>query len=437
MTRTDDTSISLGMAALVAHPPDAEVHLRGAWLRLARAACAGVALISLVMWLWGIPYRYAQYAAVCVATPCGDQQPTPAIARALHAAGLTLGAYSAYMGTVEALYALAFMAMAALIFWRRSDTVIGLLTTLLFTTQAVTQTDGNALASAVPLWRAPNSLVEPLSFIAMALFLYLFPDGRFTPRWTRIVAVVWVPLFLGSMVALPTNTFLILLFSFIVISLGAQVYRYRHQSSPVQRQQTKWVVSGVMIALLGSIAIVLAGNVFPIERFTGAWGTLASNTVLYALGTLIPISIGVSITRSHLWDLDTLINKALVYGLLSATLAALFAGLILGLETLAGRLVSQSGLQPLALVISTLAVVALVQPLRRRIQTAIDQRFYRSKYNASRTLETFGATLRSEVELGDLSAHLVTVVEETMQPERVSLWLRPAPGDATHDAAGR
>ena len=130
-------------------------------------------------------------------------------------------------------------------------------------------------------------------------------------------------------------------------------------------------------------------------------------------------------TRSRLWDIDAIINKALVYGLLTGLLAALYAGLIIGLESLAGLIAGQAAINPLVLVISTLVIYALFRPLRRRVQAIIDRRFYRRKYDAARTLAAFSATLRNEVDLATLSEHLVGVVEETMQPASVSLWLRP------------
>src|SRR5205807_8966614 len=134
--------------------------------------------------------------------------------------------------------------------------------------------------------------------------------------------------------------------------------------------------------------------------------------------------IAIAILRSQLYDIDTIINKALVYGLLTALLAAVYASLIIGLESLVG-LFSRQGAQPLVIVVSTLAIAALFQPLRHRLQQIIDRRFYRRKYDAARTLEAFSAALRNEVDLSQLREHLLNVVEQTMQPAHVSLWLRP------------
>ena len=148
----------------------------------------------------------------------------------------------------------------------------------------------------------------------------------------------------------------------------------------------------------------------------------------------ILLSLGMAILRYRLWDIDTIINKALVYGSLTGLLGALYAGLIIGLESLVGLLTGQET-QPVVLVVSTLVIAALFSPVRRRLQALIDRRFYRKKYDAEQTLVAFSATLRQEVDLEQIRGQLLAVVQETMQPAHVSLWLhqpkRP-PGDLVH-----
>jgi hypothetical protein len=138
---------------------------------------------------------------------------------------------------------------------------------------------------------------------------------------------------------------------------------------------------------------------------------------------LVPLSIGVAVLRSHLFDIDLLINRTLVYGSLTTVLVALYFGGIVLLQQLFMALTSEQS--TLAVVASTLLIAALFTPLRRRIQSFIDKRFYRRKYDARKTLEAFSAKLRNETDLNALSGDLVGVVRETMQPAHVSLWLRP------------
>jgi hypothetical protein len=151
---------------------------------------------------------------------------------------------------------------------------------------------------------------------------------------------------------------------------------------------------------------------------------LLSNFFPGLLYVSIPLSVGVAILRYRLWDIDTIINKALVYSLLTGLLGALYAGLIIGLEHLVALFGGTAAQNPVALVVSTLAIAALFTPARRRIQNFIDRRFYRRKYDAARTLAAFSATLRNEVDLEQLRAHLLAAVQETMEPAHMSLWLR-------------
>jgi hypothetical protein len=139
---------------------------------------------------------------------------------------------------------------------------------------------------------------------------------------------------------------------------------------------------------------------------------------------LIPLSIGFSILRYRLYDIDVLINRTLVYGTLTILLALIYFGFVIGFQTLVHLFPGQVAQSPIVIVASTLTIAALFQPLRHRIQIIIDRRFYRHKYDAARTVQAFSETLRNEVDLDDLSNQLGAVVQETMQPTHVSLWLR-------------
>jgi hypothetical protein len=297
---------------------------------------------------------------------------------------------------------------------------------------------------AIPLFDFSNGGIEPslavnalLRVVALMLFgvgeasavifFYLFPSGRFAPRWTRwgAVCVVTYYALVVFFPVLPSNaggpaSYLILLF--FISAVVAQVYRYRRVSTPVERQQTKWVVLGIATATAAFFFNIPLGALLPAAvKDSVILGNL--NPIFpYAL-LLIPVSIALAVSRTRLWDIDVLINRALVYGALTALLAATYAGLILGLEGLAGLAGGAASQGPVVLVVSTLAVAALFSPLRRRIQRLIDRRFYRAKYDTARTLERFAATLRQDVDLSGLRDDLLGAVEETMHPAHISLWL--------------
>ena len=217
MELSDSGRISPTMSIHLSHTSD--THLSGNWLLFARVAFLGVAFVALVIWVWGIPVRYVQLGTVCTTTICGDQQPTLSSLAQFHAAGISLSFYAAYISTIEVLFTLVFLLLSALIFWRKSETLIGLITALLLVTFGVTQTDADALAAAIPAWAIPVNLLTLLSFISLGLFLYLFPDGRFTPRWLRFVVLPVVFLFLISSAIFPPEIFFPLFLGFLVVSL--------------------------------------------------------------------------------------------------------------------------------------------------------------------------------------------------------------------------
>lgn len=408
----------------VSFDADPNTSLHGWWLTVARVGCLGIGLTAVIIWLWGVPLRYAQLGTVCSNVPCGDQQPTPASLAAFRAAGISLQFYSLFTGTVEVLFALVFLVLAATIFWRTSRSRIGLLTAAFLVTFGVTQTSADALAAAVPAWALPVNLLGSLSFVFLVLFLYLFPDGRFVPHWTRFVALAWIPIFLISSALMSPDNVVVPLFGFIAVSLGAQVYRFRRVSTPPQRQQTKWVVFGVLIGEIGSFVLIAAGNLLSLSSVFGTRFFFVGNTLIYACGALIPISIAFAIQRYRLYGIDTIINRTLVYGSLSAILAAIYFGTVVALQQVVRLVSGRAEQNVLVIVISTLLIAALFQPLRRGLQRGIDRRFFRAKYDAARTLATFGTALRQDVDLAELREHLVAVVEETLQPSHVSLWLR-------------
>jgi hypothetical protein len=211
------------------------------------------------------------------------------------------------------------------------------------------------------------------------------------------------------------------------VGIGSQAYRFRHVSGPMERQQMKWVAVGFAAVTLG--IILNATLLYTASEAAGLTRLLyhlsrTPLTVLCLLG--MPVSLAFSILRYRLWDIDLIIRRTLIYTSLTATLALVFLSCVVFLQTLVGGLAGER--QPeLVTVLSTLAIATLFFPLRRRVQNIIDRRFFRQKYDAARMLAGFAAATRDEVDLDSLSAQLVDAVDDAMQPERVSLWLRPNP----------
>jgi hypothetical protein len=401
-------------------------------VRFFRAAWVVLAVIVLGLDAAGIPYVYAQYETLCTrdAEVCfEDSLLTPEGARELGEVGLSPAFYAAYQGVgAETVFTLVCFAVAAVIFSRRSDDRMALFASfvlLLFGGAGAAGTM-RALAEVYPAFWFPVTLLDYVSQVCFGVFFYLFPDGRFVPRWTRWLAVAAAAFFVPD-IFFPDSALAVrsdpVFFVFIISLVVAQVYRYRRVSTPEQRQQTKWVVFGFAAALVGFTAVILMTAFVPAIRDIGPLGVMAFSTLIYGFLLLIPLSIGVAILRSRLYDIDLVINRTLVYGSLTATLVLVYAGSVVLLQYLLRALTGQGS--TLAVVASTLAIAALFNPLRRGVQGLIDRRFYRKKYDARKTLESFSAKLRDETDLEALSGELVNAVRDTVQPERASLWLRP------------
>ena len=208
----------------------------------------------------------------------------------------------------------------------------------------------------------------------------------------------------------------------MVVVVGIQFYRYRWISGPVERQQTKWVLYGLALPILMFVGFTVLLIGFPQVSGSNAWAVLAINEFEFLLPLCLSLSFGVAILRYRLWDIDTLINRTLVYGTLTLLLTAIFVGLVIGLQGLLGGAIGQDN--RVVIIVSTLSIAALFQPVRGRLQILIDRRFYRHKYDVAKTLEHFSATLSHEMDLDTLREQVLSLVSETMQPAKATLWLR-------------
>ncbi len=291
-----------------------------------------------------------------------------------------------------------------------------------------------------PLSRFEQLLVWTYGFLSIQLIflllnlLFIFPDGRFVPWWMHWLALetnlVWIALFLtGYAISdLMYGVFLINTVIAILAAFIAQVYRYRRVSNPLQRQQTKWVI--LSLGMIPLLFVVLIISVILSDYIPPKLNAFGLATAQFMIAVLIPLSIGLSILRHRLWDIDLIIRRTLIYGALTLSLGGIYFLSIVLSESLLSALTGNRS--PLAVVLSTLVIAALFTPLRVRIQKAIDRRYYRRKYDAEKILDQFAAVARDEVDLEQISAQLQFAVDRTMQPEMMVLWLKehePAPYD--------
>jgi hypothetical protein len=415
------------------------VRLTGAALRLARAVWLILVLPGLGFFLAGLPAYYQQLQMVCSVSDggCGNLNGSlsPHQFQALLNTGLPPTAYALLMTIFFALATLTWCAVGFLLFWRRSDDWQALVAAFFLVMTGVTLSNNSVYALLItnPGLDLPISLIYFLAQISLCSFLLFFPNGRLVSRW--MILVLLLNIFYAFVDNLPSKTspfdagwpyeafYVLVNLAIFVPILFSHIYRYRRISTPVQRQQTRWVIFGVFGIIGTFIVLLITSTLVPSLDNTFFWQEIWTISLPIA-GLLVPLTIGFSIARYRLYDIDTLINRTLVYSTLTLLLVLIYAGLVVGFSAFVGLLFpGETGQSPAALVVSTLTIAALFRPLFRRIQSIIDRRFYRRKYDAAKTVEAFGTTLRNEVNLQQIQENLLAVVQETMQPGHVSLWL--------------
>jgi len=404
-----------------------ETHLQGVWLVLARVAWVAITLLAIGLFVVALPSYFAYLHGINTTPPNGTQLPLSDV-RELYRLGLSLDFYAWLNTSGIVLNLLVYVLVGVVIFWRKSDDRMALLASLALVLFPIAFNNGVA-ATLPPGWVLLAECIEFAGDVCLGLFFYLFPSGQFVPRWASLLMILWIADWAIS-VFFPNTSFnnsipAFVLFLVVVASpIILQIHRYRRVSTPVQRQQTKWVVFGIVLGfgsfVIGAIVLyLLLPRFFSISLLVTTLIQIPFNLVVL----VFPLSIGFAILRARLWEIDRLISRTLVYATLTATLVLIYVSLVIGLQALLRGIISQDN--SVAIIVSTLAIAALFQPLRRLIQSVIDRRFYRRKYDAARTLAAFSATLRNEVDLNQLREELVAIVQETMQPSYVSLWLRP------------
>jgi hypothetical protein len=405
--------------------------------RFSEAQAAGARLLWLAlvapiigMFLAGLPQAYANVLRYEPATLAG-----------LLRAGLSPRAPALYLLSLDTALFGVCVSSAILMVWRRSRDRVVYLVAFVMVSIGMTYTTP-PFESGVPM--GVLAIVVAACEAAQMLFLFALPDGRFVPRRSWLLAaplmiarwLIWGQVLLPRYFAAPRSAesfgalrqpfaYFLVFVVFIACGCMAQLYRYRRLSTAAQRQQIKWVLIGLIGMLLIVIPQALAVNVFGVLNAPGLpllTVRLVGRTLRQAAFCLVPLSLLLSMLRYRLWDVDVLINRALVYSVITGVLALAYISLIVAMQALLRAAVGVHSSVP-GLVASTLAVALAFEPARRRVQTLVNRRFYRDKFDAERALTAFGSSIQTEVDLERLRAQLEAVVEQTVQPTHVSVWV--------------
>jgi hypothetical protein len=398
--------------------------------RLALAGWIAIALLCVALFWVDLVADYFEIIVPCTEgvpgafNDCNFAALTPAEVSVWTSWGLSLETYGVVFLSGALFTFLVYTTLAGLLLWQQRQSWLGLTVSLALIVIPFAMFAGSRDFAAIHpalVWAGNGAYIVGNG--TMLLFLYLVPNGRFSPRWA------YIPLL---------ATFLLLLFgpleeplvSAITVALvlfggSLQLYRYAREANSVERQQTKWIIFGVVIFVTAIVAWVLVfGRALDIPDGRPRLVAILISGLYQDIFALpfLPIAITIAILRYRLWGIDMLIRRTLVYALLSGLLALTYFGSVILLQTIFGRFIS--GESPLVLVTSTLLIAALFTPLRRRVQTFIDRRFYRQKVDAQQILARFAQTARDEVSLQALIAELTKDLQETMQPEMIVVWLK-------------
>jgi hypothetical protein len=403
---------------------------------LARVAYLVFTGTAVFLYVYSLPTYYGQLKIVCPSLPsCSFYgQLSQGTLPWFQQAHISVSTYATAFLALVSLNGLLATILGVAIVWRlwgKDNELLGLLTSFVLILAGTIATKAGTFANFAPSTPLVLNIIGSASFVlywpAFAIFILTFPTGRFAPRWTWLLLSLWllqIVLF-GFIAPYP----LLLAAEQLVVfgsTFAVLFYRSRYLYTYVQRQQTKWLLYGfVPFALLNLLTEVLQG--IPALNPSTTLIPVVGPVVEVVSYLIVTLAVGIAVLWYRLFDIDVLINRTLVYGLLTATLLGTYLVLVFGGEHVVANVLGPSN--SVILVVSTLIVAALFQPLRQRLQQLVDRRFYRSKYNAAQVVADFGETLRQEVNLEQLCGQFLMVVQQTVQPTALSLWLRPRTQD--------
>jgi hypothetical protein len=396
-------------------------NLHGPSLVLARFAVIFFSVLSLLVFLLSTPYRYRQLTAIGFTN-----------AFVLQSLGLSPELIPNFILLADAVLVTIHFFIAALIFIRRSKDRLVLFACVMLMCMATTiARPPDAVRSITdPLLQIAYMAVYIAGLLSVCTFLHLFPNPVFIPRWSGWLALGFNAAMLawyGLMYRWPLQQLPALMVAgWIISGIGLQIWRYLLISDALQQQQTKWVVYGLTCAAVGFLAFNFLVPVFvPLVLRPGnarVVYVLLGVAIEYAMLIALPVSFALSALRFRLWDVDRIAFRAIVYSGLTAGLALLYFTTVLLLQQLFREVTRTQTV--IGVVISTIAFGLIFNPIRQRAQALIEQRTYRRKYNAAQTLAQFSNVAQHEVDIDKLSKALLSSVDEAMQPEHVSMWVK-------------
>jgi signal transduction histidine kinase len=402
--------------------------MRGISLALARLAWVAVAGLALLLFVLGIPARYDHIRNLSGADALGAGWTPATIRSALAQLGLSTDFRAIYSVTLAVLVATGALLVAVALVWRKADDRLALFVSLFLLTLGTWPTGVTAaLVVSHPEWSLPNQLVTDFVLIGFVFFCLLFPDGRFTPRWSQGLALIWSLLVLTVLLVGPGVGFVgqLLLGGGWISAVCAQIYRYRRVSDAVQRQQTKWVVFGAAgLVVTFFVFVFLLPVLVPALYQASALGLSFEMTltpILFGAFLFLPVSVGIALLRYRLWDIDLVLSRTVVYGALTVGVLALSA-LVVGAL---GAFFQTSG-NALVALLATGLVAALLFPVRTRLQREVNRLIYGQRDEPLTVLAHLGQQLEATLAPDTVFPHLVDTIAQALKLPHTAILLRDA-----------
>jgi signal transduction histidine kinase len=401
--------------------------LSGRWLNLARVIWLILAVLAVGLWSLGSYVDAREPLPSCLEIRCDPLDLSEQDLAVMQALNLPVDLFTTGWTASNIAFGLVFFVLTGLIFWRKSDDWMGLLVSfsLIFLGAIFFTESDDAVWRAYPALRPVLAVVQTVGFAALLLLFFYFPDGQFIPRWRPAQIVVGLSILVSAPFIVSATRATVweisLILAMVCFGLAAQFYRYRRVSGPLQRQQTRWVILGLVTSFLVMFIWTFAAAYFPPNQPNPerVYFLLFSRPVVGLLIVFFPLTIAFSVLRYRLWNIDLVINRALVYGALTAAIVALYVLLVGGF----GALFQSSGNLLVALLATGVAAL-LFQPLRERLQRGVNRLMYGERDNPVTVLTQMGQRFESTIAPEAALPTLVETVAQTLKLPYAAVKLR-------------